>query len=744
MPTSAMPPDYYHLLGVERDFDIQGIKAKYHALALLLHPDKNPDNKNATAEFQELNSAFATLTDPRQRELYDSKIGRFKSSDTKPAETSSPNRKPKPAKSQAKRHGKHAKCEDATEEDEQEPVKPFTGTPEEIFIQEQDAFRRFQRAIYMQNVARNAKKFVFVRRQAEQAKSGYKMGNMRQGHDCLRDEYIEKSVEVFRRWEQEDPQNAKDAVAFAAGLARIKGQRGRQAIESRAKSTDEKAKSAVIKAQTGHTSSKRNYSSKAGNFSTKESAHLSQRGQAQKWKGSRKAQFFEDDFGEYQDDFGEYEDNQDDINYQYHLQEGDDHFMTGYTATLNEAEAATAQWQAPEQIANTKFDDIMKERQAKKADNYQAFSKRPIEDNSLKAKQPENSVGNLDAPSSQVKAWIKTREKEMQEEESNAIAPLGSEFIVQNFVAEGMRRGMRAILFTCGIIVRGGEESHSYIRSLSILVLGGLGSCMHMHTTSGYLVQVVEETTETYFVPRDEREIERLKVQHFFLVDLCNCILQPNLVPAGSFRVIADVGTGSGSSIWLEEVAKALETCALVERIFTGFDSSTVMFPRCATQGFSFIQHDSRKPFPVSEQGKYDLVHLRLLAAAFKEEDIKGVIENVVSLLKPGGYLQWEDVDVGARFGPETGSVKMEAVRAMKLELFNQNNIITNLPNAVMRELKTHSDVEILGQAGYPTLGRPDMKTRISEMYCDTLTLILQVIHKAIPKYESLDVEVTM
>ncbi|KAH6715755.1 S-adenosyl-L-methionine-dependent methyltransferase [Leptodontidium sp. MPI-SDFR-AT-0119] len=253
---------------------------------------------------------------------------------------------------------------------------------------------------------------------------------------------------------------------------------------------------------------------------------------------------------------------------------------------------------------------------------------------------------------------------------------------------------------------------------------------------------MAEENNETYFVPRDEREIERLKNQHFFLVDLCNGILQPNVGPAGSFRNIADVGTGSG--IWLEEFAKTLEEAAPVERTFIGFDVSTLMFPRAPVEGFNFIQHDARKPFPVSEQEKYDLVHLRLLAAAFKEEDIKGVVENVVSILKPGGYLQWEDADVGARFGPETGSVKMKAVRAMKLELFNQNNIITNLPTAVMRELATHSDVEILDQAEYPTLGRPDMKTRINEMYCDVLTLVLQVARKAIPKYESLDVEGTM
>ncbi|KAH7317889.1 S-adenosyl-L-methionine-dependent methyltransferase [Rhexocercosporidium sp. MPI-PUGE-AT-0058] len=251
-----------------------------------------------------------------------------------------------------------------------------------------------------------------------------------------------------------------------------------------------------------------------------------------------------------------------------------------------------------------------------------------------------------------------------------------------------------------------------------------------------------QETTETYFVPRDEQEIERLKEQHFFFVDLCNGILQPNIGPAGSFRDIADVGTGSG--IWLEEFAKTFVDSAAVKRNFTGFDISTVMFPRVAKEGFNFIQHDARKPFPVSEQAKYDLVHLRFLAAAFRERDIKGVVENVVSLLKPGGYLQWEDPDVGTRFGPETGSVKMEAVRAMKLELFAQNHILTNLPTTVMRELATHSEVEILGKSEFPTLGRLDMKTRINEMYCDALTLVLRVVRTAIPKYRSLDVNGTM
>jgi len=50
--TSAMITDYYSLLGVPQTADETLIKSHYRTLAKLVHPDKNPDNPQATADFQ--------------------------------------------------------------------------------------------------------------------------------------------------------------------------------------------------------------------------------------------------------------------------------------------------------------------------------------------------------------------------------------------------------------------------------------------------------------------------------------------------------------------------------------------------------------------------------------------------------------------------------------------------------------------------------------------------------------------
>lgn len=137
-------------------------------------------------------------------------------------------------------------------------------------------------------------------------------------------------------------------------------------------------------------------------------------------------------------------------------------------------------------------------------------------------------------------------------------------------------------------------------------------------------------------------------------------LLHPNVVAQLPLDAhVADVATGTG--IFLQYVHRERP-----ESTLHGFDISSDLFPETTHQNVTLSTMDVKKPVPEDLRGKYDLVHVRMLAAAMLPEEWAPVVRNVSMLLKPGGWLQWEECDfAGVRHFRGSDGAHVETARRL-------------------------------------------------------------------------------
>lgn len=69
--TNMSDRDYYEILGIDKNADDAAIKQAYRTQAKKYHPDLHPGDKEAEANFKEVNEAYSVLSDPEKKAKYD-------------------------------------------------------------------------------------------------------------------------------------------------------------------------------------------------------------------------------------------------------------------------------------------------------------------------------------------------------------------------------------------------------------------------------------------------------------------------------------------------------------------------------------------------------------------------------------------------------------------------------------------------------------------------------------------------
>ncbi|KAI0817140.1 hypothetical protein GGR55DRAFT_619205 [Xylaria sp. FL0064] len=134
-------------------------------------------------------------------------------------------------------------------------------------------------------------------------------------------------------------------------------------------------------------------------------------------------------------------------------------------------------------------------------------------------------------------------------------------------------------------------------------------------------------------------EVERLDQQFDLMTENMGYIIHPSITLPSAPRV-ADMATGTARFL-----ISLHPKCP--EALMEGFDISSALYPPQNTlpSTISLSVLDVKQPFPEHMHEQYDLVHVRLLVTAMRPDDWEPTVRNLSRILRPGGYIQWEECD---------------------------------------------------------------------------------------------------
>lgn len=140
-----------------------------------------------------------------------------------------------------------------------------------------------------------------------------------------------------------------------------------------------------------------------------------------------------------------------------------------------------------------------------------------------------------------------------------------------------------------------------------------------------------------YMLGRSYAAASRLNFQYYLWQESLHFDIHPSIPVAKEAR-IADVATGT--AIWPIHVARENPTAQL-----DGFDInlSQAPFKQRLRSNITLRTWNIFEDVPKDLVSIYDFVHVRLLVLVVQRSDPKSIIRDLLRMLKPGGYIQWDE-----------------------------------------------------------------------------------------------------
>lgn len=137
------------------------------------------------------------------------------------------------------------------------------------------------------------------------------------------------------------------------------------------------------------------------------------------------------------------------------------------------------------------------------------------------------------------------------------------------------------------------------------------------------------------FVPFDEKEQQRMEIQHRLFRHCLNGALTATRIPLNVERIL-DLGSGTG--VWPLEMAVRYPQAKIL-----GIDISRIQRTNAVPPNVSFVIDNVENPWP-TPAGSIDFLHARSLAGGVT--DWPALFEQAYQKLKPGGLLEWTELAI--------------------------------------------------------------------------------------------------